>query len=62
MFDSRIARATNIRGLKLDLLLRGIKINIRPDDFAPIESMQLRKLASERWGPFGPVIEASAVP
>lgn len=55
-------QAINIRDLERDLLLPGIKINISTDDFAPIKSAQLGKLIGERSEPFGPVIEASAVP
>jgi len=54
--------AANIRNLEIDMLLPGIKLNTAPDDFAPVKSMQLRRLVGERWQPFGPVIEVTAGP
>jgi ABC-type branched-subunit amino acid transport system substrate-binding protein len=54
--------AANIRNLEIDMLMPGIKVNTGPDDFAPVKSMQLRRLVGERWQPFGPVIEAAAGP
>ena len=44
------------------MLMPGIKISTGPDDFAPIKSIQLRRLVGERWQPFGPVIEANSGP
>jgi len=54
--ENIMRQAGNIKDLELDMLPPGIKINTGPDDFAPIESMQLRRLMGERWEPFGPVI------
>jgi ABC-type branched-subunit amino acid transport system substrate-binding protein len=55
-------QAANIRNLEVDMLLPGIKVNTGPEDFAPVKSMQLRRLVGERWQAFGPVIEATAGP
>jgi branched-chain amino acid transport system substrate-binding protein len=55
-------QAANIKNLEIDMLMPGIKVNTGPDDFAPVKSMQLRRLVGERWQPFGPVIEAAAGP
>jgi ABC-type branched-subunit amino acid transport system substrate-binding protein len=55
-------QAANIRNLEIDMLMPGIRINTSPDDFAPVKSMQLRRLVGERWQPFGQVIEAAAGP
>jgi hypothetical protein len=38
------------------VLLPGIKINTGPDDFFPIEQMQLMKFDGEAWRLFGDVI------
>ena len=38
------------------MLLPGIKINTSPDDFFPIEQMQLQKFDGEAWHLFGDVI------
>jgi len=53
-------QASNIVDLELDMMLPGIKINTRPDDFAPLKSIQLRRLVGDRWQPFGPVIDPTA--
>jgi branched-chain amino acid transport system substrate-binding protein len=55
-------QAANIKGLEVDMLLPGIKVNTGPADYAPVKSIQLRKFTGERWEAFGPVIEASASP
>jgi hypothetical protein len=38
------------------VLLPGIKINTSPDDFFPIEQMQLMQFDGEAWHRFGEVI------
>jgi branched-chain amino acid transport system substrate-binding protein len=53
-------QAANIKDLEIDMLMPGIKINTSPDNFAPVESMQLRRLVGERWQPFGEVINPSS--
>lgn len=60
--ENVMRQAANIRGLKLDMLMPGIQISTSPDDFAPIKSVQLRRLVGERWQPFGQVIEANSGP
>ncbi len=60
--ENVMRQAANIRDLELDMLIPGIRINTSPDDFAPIKSMQLRKLVGERWEPFGSIIDAGKGP
>lgn len=60
--ENVMRQAASIKGLELDMLMPGIKISTSPDDFAPIKSVQLRRLAGERWQPFGQVIEANSGP
>ncbi|TXJ13769.1 MAG: branched-chain amino acid ABC transporter substrate-binding protein [Afipia sp.] len=60
--ENIMRQAASIKGLELDMLMPGIKISTGPDDFAPIKSIQLRRLVGERWQPFGPVIEANSGP
>jgi hypothetical protein len=50
-------QAANIKQTEFDMLMPGIRISTSPDDFAPVKSMQLRRIAGERWQPFGSVIE-----
>ena len=60
--ENIMRQAASIKGLELDMLMPGIKISTGPDDFAPIKSIQLRRLVGVRWQPFGPVIEANSGP
>ncbi len=52
-------QAASLKELVLPLFLPGIKINTGPDDFFPIEQMQLAKFDGERWALFGDVYDAS---
>ena len=49
-------QAASIKGLELDGLLPGIKINTSATDFAPIEQLQLEKFQGETWDLFGDII------
>jgi len=60
--DNIMRQAASIKGLELDMLMPGVRISTGPDDFAPIKSVQLRRLVGERWQPFGSVIEANSGP
>jgi len=51
-------QAASIRGLALDGLLPGIKINTSATDFAPLEQLQLEKFEGETWHRFGDVISS----
>ncbi|MBX6369757.1 MAG: ABC transporter substrate-binding protein [Rhodospirillales bacterium] len=52
-------QAANLKNLELPMLLPGIKINTGPNDFFPIEQMQMQRFNGERWEPFGPVMEGA---
>ena len=43
--ENVMKQAASIKGLQLDGLLPGIKINTSATDFAPIEQLQLQKVA-----------------
>jgi branched-chain amino acid transport system substrate-binding protein len=49
-------QAASLHDLKLGLLLPGITINTGPDDFAPIEQLQMMRFTGDRWELFGPII------
>jgi len=51
-------QAANIVDLQLPMLLPGIKINTRPDDFYPIEQMQLMRFDGVKWVRFGDLLSA----
>ena len=54
--ENVMKQAANLKNLELGLLLPGIKINTSPNDFAPLEQMQLMKFKGESWELFGDVI------
>ncbi len=54
-------QAASIKGLQLGGLLPGVKITTGPDDFQPIEQLQLMRFKEERWQLFGDVISGELV-
>jgi len=57
--ESVMKQAANLKELKLDLLLPGIKINTSQTDFIPIKQSQMMKFNGQRWELFGPVMTGS---
>jgi branched-chain amino acid transport system substrate-binding protein len=51
-------QASSIKDLALPMLLPGIKVNTKPDDWYPIKQMQMARFDGERWVLFGKVREA----
>jgi len=49
-------QAANLKDLELGMLLPGIKINTGPDDYFPIEQMQMTRFDGEHTELFGPVL------
>jgi len=49
-------QAANLKNLQLELLLPGITVDTGPNDYYPIEKMQMRRFNGERYERFGPVI------
>ena len=49
-------QAASLKNLELDTLLPGIRINTGPDDFAPIEAVQLARFNGQQYELFGDVI------
>ena len=56
--ENIMRQAANIRNLELPMLLPGIKINTGPDDFYPIEQMQMQRFDGEKWVRFGDLLSA----
>jgi branched-chain amino acid transport system substrate-binding protein len=52
-------QAANLKDFSGDMLLPGITINTSPDDFFPIEQMQLMKFDGQSWQRFGDVLTGS---
>ena len=53
--ENVMKQAANIKDLKLPLLLPGINVNTGPDDFYPIEKMQLAKFDGKEWVLYGKI-------
>jgi branched-chain amino acid transport system substrate-binding protein len=51
--------AANLHDLKLGTLLPGITINTGPNDFYPIEQMQMQRFDGERWVALGPIMSGA---
>jgi ABC-type branched-subunit amino acid transport system substrate-binding protein len=51
-------QAANLKDFRTTNLLPGITINTSPNDFAPIEQMQLKRFKGERWELFGPILSS----
>jgi branched-chain amino acid transport system substrate-binding protein len=49
-------QAANLRDVELPMLLPGVKINTCPNDYFPIEQMQMERFNGSAWELFGPVI------
>src|SRR6195256_5090765 len=55
--ENVMKQAANLKDFSTDMMLPGIKANTGPDDFFPIEQMQLMKFDGEAWRLFGDVID-----
>jgi hypothetical protein len=49
-------QAASLKNFSSDVLLPGIQINTGPNDFFPIEQMQLMKFNGTSWELFGDII------
>jgi branched-chain amino acid transport system substrate-binding protein len=58
--ENVMRQAASLRGLQLPMVLPGIAVNTRPDQYAPIEQMQMMRFSGESWALFGPVLKAEA--
>jgi branched-chain amino acid transport system substrate-binding protein len=48
--------ASNIKSLQLPMAIPGVIVATTPDDFAPLQSMQLVRFDGNHWAQFGEVI------
>ena len=55
--DNVMKQAANLKNFAPDMMLPGISINTAPDDFFPIEQMQMMKFDGEAWQMFGEVLD-----
>ena len=54
--ENVMKQAANLKGVDINVLLPGIKLNSGPNDFYPIEQMQMQRFIGDRWELFGPVM------
>jgi ABC-type branched-subunit amino acid transport system substrate-binding protein len=54
--ENVMKQAAKLKDFTSDMLLPGITINTSPDDYFPIEQMQLMRFNGESWDLFGPII------
>ena len=54
--ENIMKQAANLKNFSSEVMLPGIKINTSPDDFFPIEQMQLMRFNGESWELFGEII------
>uniref|UniRef100_UPI00132FD71D ABC transporter substrate-binding protein n=1 Tax=Escherichia coli TaxID=562 RepID=UPI00132FD71D len=54
--ENVMKQAANLKNFHSDLMLPGVMVNTSPDDYFPIEQMQLMRFNGEAWELFGDVI------
>ena len=54
--ENVMRQAANLKNFSSEVMLPGIKINTSPDDFFPIEQMQLMQFDGQAWHLFGDVL------
>jgi len=54
--ENVMRQAANLRNFHSDMMMPGIMVNTSPDDYFPIEQMQLMRFNGQTWEPFGDVI------
>jgi branched-chain amino acid transport system substrate-binding protein len=56
--ENVMRQAANLKGLELDMLLPGIKINTSSNDYYPVKQMQMSRFNGENVELFGPVLSS----
>src|SRR6201994_1809668 len=56
--ENVMRQAANLKDFEPDTLLPGIKINTTPDNFAPIEQLQMMRFKGRKWELFGDIISS----
>jgi len=52
--------ATNLKNVKLPLLLPGIAVDTSPTSYGPVHQLQMMRFKGESWEVFGPVLNSAA--
>ena len=56
--ENVMKQAASLKDFEPDTLLPGIKVNTAPDDFAPIEQLQMMRFKGRKWELFGDIISS----
>ncbi|GMP08683.1 ABC transporter substrate-binding protein [Bradyrhizobium sp. TM239] len=56
--ENVMKQAASLKDFEPDTLLPGIRINTAPDNFAPIEQLQMMRFKGRKWEPFGDIISS----
>ena len=51
-------QAANLKNVELQMLLPGIKVNTSPDNYYPVQQMQLMRWNGKQWERFGDLMQA----
>jgi len=54
--ENVMKQAANLKNVDIGVLLPGIKLNSGPNDFYPIEQMQMQRFNGQSWELFGPIM------
>jgi ABC-type branched-subunit amino acid transport system substrate-binding protein len=57
--ENVMKQAASVKDFKPDLLIPGIAVNTGPQDFFPIEQLQMMKFDGKSWQFFGPIIDGN---
>ena len=57
--ENVMKQAAAVKGLKLDTLIPGIDITTGPQDYAPIQAVQLQRFNGQRYERFGKVLSSA---
>ena len=58
--ENIMRQAANLQDVRIPMLLPGILVNTSPDDFYPVEQMQMQQFDGKQWVRFGPILSAGA--
>ena len=56
--ENVMRQAANMKGFRVDTLLPGITISTGPEDYAPLEALQLERFNGKQWELFGDVMSS----
>jgi len=56
--ENVMKQAATMKGFRIDTLLPGITVTTGPDDYAPLQAVQLQKFDGKKFELFGQVISS----